>query len=218
MSRRLRWGSPCTRAFPNAYISTDEPPGRSVAGRVLCALAAAGVGYLGLVVLALSLTATAYDPVTEYVGAYGVGAYAPLMNSGLFLAGVAMAALSIAAYSARRGRWGAAGPVLLLVSGVALALDGVFHADVAGAAPALHGAVHDFVGVAFFASASMGVLLVNRGWRAFLPMLLSLLAAFALAGLDVAVSLGVAGLAERAAMLAVFGSSLVTAVRLYGLA
>jgi hypothetical protein len=78
--------------------------------------------------------------------------------------------------------------------------------------------VHEFVRVAFFASASVRVLLVNRGPRTFLPMLLSLLAAFAFAGLDAAMSLGVAALAERAAMLAVFGSSLVTAARLYRVA
>ena len=72
--------------------------------------------------------------------------------------------------------------------------------------------MHEFVWVAFFAS--VRVLLANRVHRTFLPMLLSLLAAFAFAGLDAAMSLGVAALAERAAMLAVFGSSLVTEAQL----
>ena len=40
-------------------------------------MAAAGAAYLGLVILALSLAAAAFDSVTQYVGAHGVGPYPP---------------------------------------------------------------------------------------------------------------------------------------------
>jgi hypothetical membrane protein len=207
-------------AFPNAYVSTDESPGRSMVKRVLCVVAAAGVGYLGLVILSLSLFTTVYNPVTQYASDYGVGAFAPLMNSGFYLGGIAMAALSLAAYSSRKGRLGTAGPALLLVSGLALTVDGSFHADIEGGTPTLNGAVHNFAGVVFFTFASLGVLLVNRGLggRAITPMLFAVVASFALLGLNGALVLDATGLAERIIILVVFGSALATSVRLYRLA
>jgi hypothetical membrane protein len=215
-----RRGAKKTRAFPNAYVSTDEPPRRSVAKRALCVAAAAGVGYLGMIILSLSLLTSEYNPVTQYASDYGVGTFAALMNSGFVLAGVGIAALALAAYTSRRGRPGSAGSALLLISGVALIVDGFFHTDIEGAAPTLHGAIHNFAGVAFFVFAALGVLLVNRdqGGRAVMPMLLAVIVSFALLGLNGALALGVTGLAERIIILVVFGSALVTSVRLYRLA
>ena len=119
-------------AFPNAYVSTDELPRRSVAKRVLCAAAAVGVGYLGLVVLVLSLGSGVYDPVAQAAGDYGVGPYALEMNAGFLAAGVGVISLAAVMVLSERSRVVKAGGALFVPAGLALAVDAFYQADVGG--------------------------------------------------------------------------------------
>ena len=204
-------------AFPNAYISTDEPPRRSAVARVLAGLSIIGVGYLGLLILALSVTTSEYSPVTQFASDYGVGTYATEMNAGFFVAGlgfISLAAILVVSHRVRSERVGGAS---LAAAGLALLINSVYTTDVEGAEATFHGAVHALGGVVFFLSAPIGLLLVSWGFgrRRFRYTL----AAVGLAALFVAIGGGLAldatGLAERFMILAVFGATILTAVRVY---
>jgi hypothetical membrane protein len=201
-------------AFPNAYISTDEVPRRSFAAPVLCGLTVAGVGYLGVVILALSLAPTGYSPVSQVASDYGVGRYAGFMNAGFVAAGVGFLALAAVAAFSRKGRSGSAGSILLGVAGLSVMLDGLYHTDIEGAPVTSGGTVHALAGVAFFLAASLGLLLVSRGFgrRRFLLTLAALAFASASLALNSAFALDANGLAERIVILVVFTSAITTAV------
>jgi hypothetical membrane protein len=207
------------RAYPNAYVSTDEPPRKPLLTRALGAVAAAGVGYLGLVILLLSLFSSVYSPVTQVASDYGVGTYAPEMNSGFFLAGVGMLSLAVAVFTTSMGRAEKAGAAFLILAGIDLLVDSFFSTDIEGAAATLHGTVHAVAGVAFFISASIGILLVTEGLgrRGFVVTTLAVAVGLVFLILNVALSLDANGLAERIIILVVFTSSIATSVRVYRL-
>jgi hypothetical membrane protein len=204
-------------AFPNAYVSTDEPPRRSVVARALCVAAVAGVGYLGLVILVLSVATSAYSPVTQMASDYGVGPYAFWMNSGFFVAGAGFVSLGAVLAVSHRGRTQRAGGALLVLAGAMLIVSSFNATDIEGAAATFHGAVHNAAGVTFFLAAPAGAVLAGKGfgrlWFA------CALAAFGAAGLALAVNaaigLGAAAFVERLAILATFGSAVLTAAKVY---
>ncbi|MDG6988788.1 MAG: DUF998 domain-containing protein [Nitrososphaerota archaeon] len=204
-------------AFPNAYVSTDEPPRRSAAARALCAAAVGGIGYLGLVILALSLATRGYSPVTQMASDYGVGPYAFWMDSGFFAAGLGFASLGAVLAVSHRERAQRAGGALLVLAGAMLIVNAFNATDVEGAAATFHGTVHNMAGATFFLTAPIGLVLAGRGfgpsWFAFV------LAAFAAAALSLAVDsamgLGAAGLVERLVILVTFGSAVLTAAKVY---
>ena len=204
-------------AFPNAYISTDEPPRRSLFGRALGAFAAVGVGYLGLVILALSVATAEYSPVSQFASDYGVGAYGAEMNSGFLLAGLGVFSLALVLAFSQRRRVVRVGGALLAPSGAALVAAGLYRADIEGAAATFHGLAHDVAGAAFFLVTPVALLLIARGFgRTWFRLTLSSLAvAVAAVVANGALGLGATGLAERAVILVVFTSIILTAARVY---
>lgn len=180
-------------------------------------MAVGGIGYLDIVILALSLGTTEYSPVTQMASDYGVGGFAFWMNSGFFLAGVGFVSLGTVLAFSHRVRLQRAGGALLITAGVALLLSSVNATDIEGTTATVHGTIHGIVGVLFFLSAPIGLLMASRGfgtrWTAYT------LAAFGVALLslilDSALGVGAAGLAERVVILVTFGSAILTALRTY---
>jgi hypothetical protein len=205
-------------AFPNAYVSTDEPPRRSATKRGLCLVATFGVSYLGLVILALTFLSGEYNPVTQFASDYGVGAYAFWMNSGFFLAGIGMLSLCTVLSLSAGGRGERGGGVLLLPAGVSLILNSVFATDIEGAPQTFHGLVHGLAGVVFFLCASVGLLLVSGGLgrRRFLVAVAAFGAAAMVVALNGALGLDATGLAERVAILVIFSAAILTSIRTFG--
>ena len=201
-------------AFPNAYISTDEPPRRSLIRTALCLLSIVGVGYFGSVMLALSLFWGGYSPVAQFASDYGVGAYGPEMNFGFVLAGAGVISLALVVLSEPGLKKGAA--LLLVLDGVALAASGFYQTDIEGAAATFHGQVHNAAGVLFFVTSPVAATLLSLGfgrkWSA--AALTAVAASVAFAVADGALGLGATGLAERFVILVVFGSLILTSVRL----
>ena len=203
-------------AFPNAYVSTDEPPRRSWTRSGLLLFTIAGVGYFGAVILVLSLVATPYSPISQFASDYGVGAYALEMNSGFFLAGGGVLSLAIAIFASGASRVTKSGAALLLPAGVALLLSGFFQTDLEGAVSTFHGAVHNFAGVVFFISSPVGLTLVSKGigLRRFAIAVAAFVAGLAFAVANSAMGLNATGLAERVVILFVFSSLILTAAEL----
>jgi hypothetical protein len=203
-------------AYPNAYVSTDELPARSWTRSVLSALAILGVGYLGAVILVLSLTSAEYSPVTQVASDYGVGAFAPEMNSGFLLAGLGVLALALAILTSRSGvqRVGAA---FLVPAGLALVVNAFFQTDLEGSASTLHGTIHGLGGVVFFVASPVGLLLISRGMGRlrFYLTLAAFVAAAAFLALDGALGLDLAGLCERVMILFVFTSLILTSAKVF---
>ncbi|MDG6985164.1 MAG: DUF998 domain-containing protein [Nitrososphaerota archaeon] len=205
------------RAYPNAYVSTDEPARGSLARQALGVVAMAGIGYLGVVILVLSFATAEYNPVTQYASDYGVGAFAWAMDSGFLLAGIGFCSLALMALLSGAARGARAGAALLLPAGLALVLSAFFATDVEGAAPTFHGTVHNVAGVVFFVIAPLGLLLVNRGIgrERFRIILLALALTVVALSLNGALALNVTGLVERMLVLVVFSSAVLTAKSLY---
>ena len=208
---------PRTCAFPNAYVNTDEPPGRSMVRRILCAVAAAGVGYFGAVILVLSLETTQYNPVTQFASDYGVGTYGPEMNSGFFLAGAGVIALALTILTSRGTRAQKTGAACLLPAGLALLLSGSFQTDLEGAVPTFHGAVHNIAGVVFFLVSPVGLILISKGfgrlWLVVTAVAFASGLLFAVA--NSSIGLNATGLSERVVILFLFASMILTSVRVY---
>ena len=205
-------------AYPNAYLSTDELPRRSVVKRGLCLLAAAGISYLGLVILALTFLSTEYSPVTQFASDYGVGTYAFWMNSGFLFAGIGVLSLGAVLVISAGGRAEKAGGALLLPGGVCLVLGSFFATDIEGAAQTFHGLVHGLAGVGFFLTASVGLLLVSSafGRGRFLLTLAAFVAAAAVLALNSSLGLDATGLTERVAILVIFSTAILTSLRTFG--
>lgn len=210
------WSAPF-RAFPNAYISTDEPPRRSLLRRALCIVALLGVTYLGLVILVLSILSTEYNPITQVASDYGVGPFAPAMNFGFLVAGVGVISLGLAIASSRLRASAKVGGVILLVSGSALLIDAFFATDVEGAARTLHGTIHGVGGAAFFFTAPVALLLMSHGLgrMRFLRTLVALVVAVIVLVSNAVLSLNASGFAERVVILVIFVSLISTAVKVY---
>ncbi len=202
-------------AFPNAYISTDEPPRRSALRAALCVTAMVGIGFLGLVILVLSLFSTDYSPVTQVASDYGVGRYALEMNAGFFLAGVGMLSLAVVTMTSNLRRSARVGGALLLPGGVALILNAFYQTDLEGAARTFHGLVHGLGGAVFFFTAPVALLLISAalGRRRFALTLGAFLAVVVALILNSAMALNASGLAERFLIGAVFSSAILTAFR-----
>ena len=207
---------PTGRAFPNAYLETDEPPRRSRVETLLASGAIAGIGYLGLVILLLSLFTTEYSPITQVASDYGVGAYAGEMNSGFLAAGIGILSLAAVGLLRLERRSARAGFALLVPAGAALVLNAFYSTDIEGAARTVHGTIHGLGGVLFFLTAPVALLLVGYGLgrkRFALTLLAVALGASSLV-LDSAMALDAAGLAERILILVVFSCMILTALKI----
>ncbi len=198
-------------------MSTDEPPGRSWTRSALCLLAIAGVGYLGAVILILSLASGQYNPITQVASDYGVGTYAPEMNSGFFFAGVGVISLAAATLTSGGSRARKVGAALLFPAGLALVVNAFFQTDVEGAARTLHGTIHGLGGAVFFFTSPVGLLLIgwDLGRRRFALTLMAFVVGVALLALDGVLNLNGGGLAERVMILFVFASLVLTSAKVY---
>jgi hypothetical membrane protein len=204
------------RAFPNAYLETDEPPRRSLFDTLLASLTIAGIGYLGLVILLLSLFTSEYSPITQVASDYGVGTYAVEMNAGFLLAGVGTISLALAGLLSLEGRSARAGSLLFLPAGASLIVNAFFSTDIEGAATTVHGTIHGLGGVVFFITAPVALLLVGHGLgrRRFALTLLAVALGVGALVLDSVMALDAAGFAERVLILVVFSCMILTAVRI----
>ena len=204
-------------AFPNAYISTDEPPKKSVTGAALGLGAIVGVGYLGVVILALSLFTNEYSPVTQVASDYGLGTFALEMNFGFFVAGIGVLCLATAVVSSGRRPVERVGGALLFPSGLALTLNAFFQTDLEGAARTLHGTIHGLGGIVFFFTAPLGLLLISYGLgrRRFGATLVAFVAAAVVLALNGAFSMDAAGLSERIVILVIFTSLIATSLTIF---
>ena len=180
-------------------------------------MAVAGVGFLGGVILVLSLASTEYSPITQVASDYGVGAYAPEMNAGFFLAGVGVVSLAVGILLSDRSRAGRVGAGWLLAAGLALLTNAFFQTDIEGAASTVHGTIHGLAGVVFFVASPVGVLLYSRGagGRRFLLTFAAFVAGYAFVVMGAATRLDINGLSERIVILVVFVSLVLTAARVY---
>jgi len=201
-------------AFPNAYVNTDEPPRRSRLRRASFLAAVAGVGYLGLVILLLSLFWSAYNPITQVASDYGVGSYSFEMNSGFFLAGVGVIALALGIVFSPVGRAERTGAALLIPAGLALVVNAFYQTDLEGASRTLHGTIHGVGGAVFFFTAPVGLTLLARGYgRVQLVLtLIAFIAAIVLLAAIGALGLDSGGLGERVLILVTFSSLILTSV------
>jgi hypothetical membrane protein len=204
------------RAFPNAYLETDEPHKRSLLETLLASTAIAGIGYLGLVILLLSLFTKEYSPITQVASDYGVGTYAVEMNAGFLVAGAGTISLALAGLLSLEGRSARAGSFLFFPGGVALVLNAFFSTDIEGAASTVHGTIHGLGGVVFFITAPVALILVGRslGRRRFALTLLAVALGIGALVLDSVMALEAAGLAERILIFVVFSCMILTALRI----
>ncbi len=188
-----------------------------MARSALALLAIAGVAYLGLVILVLSLLTSQYSPVTQVASDYGVGPYAAAMNLGFFVSGLGAISLALATYGSGSSGTRRAGAALLVPAGLALMTNGFFQTDIEGAATTMHGVIHSLGGVVFFLASPVGLLLVSgaTGGRRFTVTLLAFAVGAALLALNGALGLNAAGLAERVMILFVFGSYIAGAADVY---
>ena len=176
----------------------------------------AGVGYLGLVILLLSLFTTDYNPITQLASDYGTGTYAVEMNAGFIAAGVGTLSLALLGLLDLEGRSARVGSAFFFPAGLALIMNGFFSTDIEGAATTLHGTIHGLGGLVFFTTAPVALLLVGYsfGRRWFALTLLALALGLGSLLLDSAMALDAAGLAERIMILVLFSSMILTAPRI----
>lgn len=184
--------------------------------RALCVSAAAGVGFLGVVILLLSLFWTQYSPITQVASDYGVGAYAAEMNSGFFLAGIGMASLGLVVFLSQERRMAKAGGVLLFPGAVALALNAFYQTDIEGAAKTLHGLIHGLDGALFFFTAPVALLPISYplGRKRFGLTLVGFILVIGWFIGSSTLAVNAAGLGERLLIGVAFTSSILIAVRI----
>jgi hypothetical membrane protein len=187
------------RAFPNAYLETDEPPRRILRELAFTLVAVLGESYFALTVLLLSLFDSDYNPITQVASDYGVGRYAFEMNLGFFIGGIGLIAFALGLAKQHGRLRSRAGSVLLFLAGSVLVMDSYFTTSIEGTAPTLHATIHGFGGLIFFITAPVGVLLISRrtGRMRFSITLLALLVGFGLLVASSVLSLNAGGLAER---------------------
>ena len=187
------------RAFPNAYLETDEPPRRILREKGLALVSMFGASYFGLTILLLSIFDSDYNPIAQVASDYGVGRYALEMYLGFLIGGISLVAFAIGLGRSHVSRKSRVGTILLFVAGLILLLDSYFTTDLEGAPSTLHGTIHGFGGLVFFVAAPLGILLITRqlGRGRFLACALSLLFGYGLLVASSALSLNAGGLAER---------------------
>jgi len=174
----------------------------------------AGIGYLGLVILLLSLFTTGYSPITQVASDYGVGTYAIEMNAGFLVAGVGTISLAAVGLLSMVRRSARAGSALFFPAGVALVLNAFYVTDIEGAVSTVHGTIHGIGGVVFFLTAPVALLLVGYGFggRRFALTVLAIALGVSSLVLDSVMALDVSGLAERMMILVLFSCMILTAL------
>lgn len=196
----MRQTRPCSRAFPNAYIETDEPPNPAFRAKLLALVGLIGITYLAFTILLLHFQPTGYDPVSQAISDYGVGSFGNVMDIGFFAGGAGVAALGLALLSIKaEARALNMGALLLVVVGFTLFAVGVFPTDIEGTTPTTHGLIHDALSLLLFGLGMIGTLLVSyahgRRWPSF--ALLGFTVAAASAAANEAFALDASGLVER---------------------
>ena len=204
-----------SRAFPNAYLETDEPPRGLPWKKIIAVAGALGTTYFGLTILALSLLDADYSPISQAASDYGVGRFALEMNLGFFIGGIGLItfASSIGRKSAvLRSR---AGSVLFFIASLMLFMDSYFTTNIEGGPATLHGTFHGFGGLVFFIAAPLGVILFSRkiGRAPLLAVTGGLIIGFSLLAFDP----GLSGLAERVILLVIFSTVVFGSLEIAGI-
>lgn len=200
---------------------------------VIAALAAAGIAgpilFTAAFVIQGLFRLDEYSPVAEFVSALeaGPGGWVQQVNFAVF--GLLTVAFALGLHlGLRPTRWGATGPALLVLSGMALVWAAVFPLREDAAGVTYDPGLHIVGGVTYFLSSALGLAVVSRrlaadpGWRD--------LAGYALAtgvtGIALFVAMGAfvvpddaplhawAGLAQRIVLLVLFPCTVVLALRL----
>lgn len=102
-----------------------------------------------IAVVSLLFLAPEVDPMHSGISFYALTRYAPVINLGLALVGIAGICLGIALWSHTPTVGGRVGIVLLLIWGSASILAGAFPLDTPGAPPTTSGSIHNTAGMNF---------------------------------------------------------------------
>jgi hypothetical protein len=116
--------------------------------------------------IALHLLPTGFNPVTNELSDYANGPYGWLMTAGFL--GLGLGSLLLVWIVAKGHDAGLLSPatlVLLGVWGAARFLAAFFHDDLPGAAPTVHGGIHNVLGALAFFSVSVAMILASRSFR-----------------------------------------------------
>lgn len=213
MSRQVQ--SDC-RAFPNAYLEVDEPPRRFPLQRALALVGMLGVAYFSITIVLLHFEPTGYDPVSQFVSDYAVGAFALEMSLGFFVGGIGVTGLGLALVMVQTDRRAfRAGAFMTVIVGLVMFLIAGFPTDIEGAASTIHGIVHSGLSAVVFTlgPASMVLISYAQGRRWFGVALSVLAASFVFSALTGVFVLGANGLAERFFIAVLFGWWMVAAYR-----
>jgi len=187
-------------AFPNAYIETDELPGRLPWSRVLGLAGMIGIVYFGLTIAALHLEPTGYDPVRQAVSDYAVGPFGKVMAIGFFVGGLGLVSLSLSLLMSEvASRTFKLGAAFLLIAGLALFSVGSFPTDIEGAVTTFHGTMHSALSQLVFSFGPIGLLLISLsyGKKWFLATLVVYAITGAFLALNLSRAMGMTGLSER---------------------
>lgn len=205
-----------SRAFPNAYLDTDETPRHFPWRRVAAVVGASGVAYFGLTILALSIFDGDYSPISQAASEYGVGRFAAEMNLGFLVGGIGFLAFAWAVSKKESVIGSRAVAVLLFIAGLVLIMNSYFTTNPEGAPATLHGTIHGFGGLIFFITAPLAVVLLSRrfGRGAMVVTVACLALGFALLGAGA----GLGGLAERVILLVIFTGVVIGSLVQAGLA
>jgi hypothetical protein len=210
-----------------SVTSTNRSPSLPAAKQVarIATVAMAATVYFVMVLIALHVLRTDYDPIALPTSVYAVGPYGFLMSSAFFSMSLASLALLIGLH---RGVSGSArsriGLGLLGVWAVGVLIAMTFPIDLPGAAQTISGTIHRIDGPLAFLCVTVGAILVSwrfqedKKWRRFYrpAMILSLLmlAAYIATFVSFATASGFLGLAQRIDLAALVTWMLLTAARL----
>lgn len=181
---------------------------------LLGVIAVVGVSYFGLTILLLSLFTRDYSPITQVASLYGIGPFAVEMNLGFLLTGIGLIAFALANAMQRKDRVSWAGSFLLVIDGLAFAMDSYFTTSPEGAQATLHNTIHGLGGAIIFFTAPIALLLVysRLGRGKFLVVLAAFIIGVFFEVANSALSLNLGGLAERYLIYFILGSVLFASI------
>jgi hypothetical protein len=175
-----------------------------------------GVAYFSITIVLLHFEPTGYDPVSQFVSDYAVGAFALEMSLGFFVGGIGVTGLGLALVMVQTDRRAfRAGAFMTVIVGLVMFLIAGFPTDIEGAASTIHGMVHSRLSAVVFTlgPASMVLISYAQGRRWFGVALSVLAASFVFSALTGVFVLGANGLAERFFIAVLFGWWMVAAYR-----
>lgn len=154
--------------------------GRLVSVRRLALLAAAGVVYFIISMMALHFLRRDLSWVTKYVSDYAVGDYGYLATLAFIALGLGALALALGIWrGVAASRTSRAGSVLIGICGACWIVVGMFRTDLEGAPATTTGSIHFAAFLFSVASLVAGILSLSRAfkkdarWRSFAPLTLA---------------------------------------------